>query len=84
MSKIASFWDSLLDGLEDFLEVEQDVPGLARGKKIRIISGTLKGRTGTVEATVFQNTVDYPDELAHGYHVTLDDGTWVTVRVSRW
>ena len=36
--------------------------------------------TGTVEATVFQKTVNYPDEYHHGFHVTLDDGTWVTVR----
>ena len=27
-----------------------------------------------------RKTVDYPDQLAHGFHVTLDDGTWVTVR----
>lgn len=57
--------------------------GLPRGTKVKIISGSYAGRTGTVEATVFQKTVDYPDELAHGYHVTLDDGTWVTVRVDQ-
>jgi len=33
-----------------------------------------------VEAAVFQKTVDYPDELDYGIHVTLDDGAWVTVR----
>ena len=38
------------------------------------------GRTGTVEATVFQNTVDYPDGYAHAFHATLDYGTWVTVK----
>ena len=54
--------------------------GLARGTKIRIISGSRRGRNGTVEAQVFQKTVDYPNEHAHGYQVTLDDGTWVTVR----
>jgi len=48
--------------------------------KIRIISGSYAGRTGTVEAKVFQKTVDYPDEYAHAFHVTLDDGSWVTVR----
>ena len=52
----------------------------ARGTEIRITSGSYAGRTGTVEATVFQTTVDYPDEYAHGFHVTLDDGTWVSVR----
>jgi len=54
--------------------------GLTRGTRIRIISGSLRGQTGTVEAAVFQKTVDYPDEYAHGFHVTLDDGTWVMVR----
>ena len=54
--------------------------GFPRGTKVRIISGSYAERTGTVEAKVFQKTVDYPDELAHGFHITLDDGTWVTVR----
>ena len=54
--------------------------GLTRGTRIRIISGSRRGLTGTVDSAVFQKTVDYPDELAHGFHVTLDDGTWVTVR----
>jgi len=40
-----------------------------------IRSGSRRGRTGTVEATVFQKMVDYPDEYPHGFHVTLDDGT---------
>ena len=53
---------------------------LTRGTRIRIISGSRRGKTGTVEAQVFQKTLDYPDELAYGFHVTLDDGTWVTVR----
>lgn len=50
---------------------------MPRGTKIRIISGSHRG---TVESTVFQKTVDYPDELAHGFQVALDDGTWVTVK----
>ena len=53
--------------------------GLARGTRIRIIFGSLRGQAGTVEARVFQKTVD-SDEPAHGFHITLDDGTWVTVR----
>ena len=57
--------------------------GLTRGTRIRIISGTLRGQTGTVEATVFQKTVDYPDDLAHGFHVASDDGAWVTVRADQ-
>ena len=50
---------------------------MPRGTKIRIISGSHRG---TVESTVFQKTVDYPYELAHGFQVALDDGTWVTVK----
>ena len=26
------------------------------------------------------DNMDYPDELACGFHVTLDDGAWVTVK----
>ena len=51
-----------------------------RGMKIRIICGSYASRIGTVEATVFQRTVDYPDDFAWGLHLVLDDGTWVTVR----
>ena len=57
--------------------------GLTRGTRIRIISGSHRGQTGTVEAAVFQKTVDYPDDYAMGFHITLDDGTWVTVRVEQ-
>ena len=37
-------------------------------------------RLSLVDSNVFQKTLDYSDEYAHGFHVTLDDGTWVTVR----
>ncbi len=53
---------------------------MTRCTEIRIISGSYRGRTGTAEAKVFQKSVDFPDEPAHGFHVTLDDGAWVTVR----
>ena len=43
-------------------------------------SGSHRGGTGTVEAQVFQKTVDFPNEYAHGFHINLDDRTWVTVR----
>ena len=33
-----------------------------------------------MEATVFQKTVDYPNEYAAGYHVVLEDERVVTVR----
>ena len=54
--------------------------GLPRGTRVRIISGRYAGRAGIVEATVFQKTVDYPEEYAMGHHLVLDDESWVTVR----
>ena len=53
---------------------------LTRGTRIRIISGTLRGQIGTVEAMVFQKSVDFPDDSAMAFQVSLDDGTWFTVR----
>jgi hypothetical protein len=47
---------------------------------VRVISGRYAGRTGTVEANVFQRTVDYPEKFAMVHHVVLDDGEWITVR----
>lgn len=32
---------------------------------------------------MFQKTVDHPEEYAPGYHVVLDDGLVVTVRVEQ-
>ena len=54
--------------------------GLKRGTRVRITSGRYAGRTGTVDANVFQRTADYPEEYAEGFHVALDDGKVVTVR----
>jgi len=54
--------------------------GLSRGARVRVISGRYAGGTGTVDANVFQRTVDYPEEFAAGFHLVLDDGTVVTVR----
>ena len=49
------------------------------GDRVIIISGTYEGHRGTVEANVYQKTVDYPDEWANGYHVMLDTEELVTV-----
>ena len=43
-----------------------------------IISGTYEGHSGTIEANVYQKTVDYPDEWANGHHVMLDIEELVT------
>ena len=45
-----------------------------------IISSKFAGRIGTVEANVYQRTVDYPEEWANGFHVLLDIQNLVTVR----
>lgn len=51
-----------------------------RGDRVTILWGRVKGATGVVDSAVFQRTVDFPDEMAQGYHVNLDTGPVVTVR----
>ena len=34
-------------------------------------------------SNVYQRTVDYPDEWHNGYHVMLDTGALVTVRLEQ-
>ena len=51
-----------------------------RGDRVTITTGKYAGWTGSIESNVFQRTVDYPDELANGYHVMLDTEELVTVR----
>ena len=51
-----------------------------RGDRVTITTGRYAGRTGTVESNVYQKSVDYPDELANGFHIMLDTGELVTVR----
>ena len=50
------------------------------GDRVRITSGEYAGHSGTVDSNVFQRTVDYPHELANGFHVVLDSEELVTVR----
>ena len=47
---------------------------------MRVISGRYAGRMGTVDGNVVPRTVDYPEVFAMGFHLVLDDGSWVTVR----
>ena len=54
-----------------------------RADRVKIVSGQYTGATGTVDSRVFQRTVDYPDEYGPGYHVVLDEGKVVTVRVEQ-
>ena len=54
-----------------------------RGGRVRINSGKYNGATGTVDSKVFQYSVDYAAELGAAYHVVLDDGKVIMVRVER-
>ncbi|MEE9198986.1 MAG: hypothetical protein V3U26_04220 [Dehalococcoidia bacterium] len=48
----------------------------ARGSRVRILSGPYLGRIGTVDSCVFLQG----EEGVPGYHVALEDGSWVMVR----
>ena len=54
--------------------------GFKHGDTVTIVSGRYMGCTGFVDSSVFQRTVDWPDEYEPGYHVVLDTGKVVTVR----
>ena len=51
-----------------------------RGDTVRFISGTFEVFWGTVDSVVCQKSYDFPDEVSPGYHLTLEDGKWVTLR----
>ena len=51
-----------------------------RGETVRVISGTFEDIWGTVDSVVCQKSYDYPDEVSPGYHMTLENGKWVTLR----
>ena len=51
-----------------------------RGDRVTITTGKYAGHTATIESDVYQRTVDYPDELANGFHVMLDSEVLVKVR----
>ncbi|MCH8801840.1 MAG: hypothetical protein IH963_13125 [Chloroflexi bacterium] len=45
-----------------------------------ITNGKHTSNKGTVEANVYQKTMDHPDEWSNGYHVILDTDGLVTLR----
>ena len=51
-----------------------------RGDRVRITTGKYAGHVGTIEANVYQRTVDYPDVYHNGHHIMLDSEVLVTVR----
>ena len=52
----------------------------SRGAKIRITSGAHARDTGVIDSHIYGPSFDYPDDIALGYGVELDDGDWVLVR----
>ena len=52
----------------------------ARGSKVKVIAGPNAGRLATVDSRVAQIIIEGLLETLPGYHVTLDDGKWATVR----
>ena len=50
---------------------------------MKIISGKHKSASGTVDAPVFQLSIDYPNEHNPSYHVLLDSRIVVTVNVKQ-
>ena len=55
----------------------------SRGDRVQIISGKHKGATGTVDANVFQRSVDLPNDHTPCHHVLLDGDLVITINVNQ-
>ena len=55
----------------------------SRGDRVQIISGKFKGETGTVDAHVFQRSVDFPKDHLPGHYVLLDNHLVITINVNQ-
>ena len=55
----------------------------SRGARVQIISGKHKGATGTVDANVFQRSVDFPTDHLPCHHVLLDNHLVITINVNQ-
>ena len=55
----------------------------SRGDRVQIISGKHKGATGTVDANVFQRSVDFPNDHTPCHHVLLDNDLVITINVNQ-
>jgi transcription antitermination factor NusG len=55
----------------------------SRSDRVEIISGKFKGHTGTVDANVFQLSVDFPKDDLPCHHVLLDNQLVVTINVNQ-
>ena len=59
---------------------------LDRGARVTITSGKYAGCRAIIEANVYDKSVDYPEERAAGFQVTVMLGqkrVWATVRVGQ-
>ncbi len=54
-----------------------------RGDRVQIISGKFKGNTGTVDANVFQRSVDFPKDHLPCHYVLLDNHLVITINVNQ-
>ena len=52
----------------------------ARGLEVKVIAGANARRLATVDSRVAQIMIEGHLETLPGYHVTLDDGKWATLR----
>jgi len=55
----------------------------SRGDRVQIISGKHKGATGTVDANVFQRSVDFPTDHLPCHHVLMDNHLVITINVNQ-
>ena len=55
----------------------------SRGDRVQIISGKFKGHNGTVDANVFQRSVDFPKDHLPCHHVLLDNHMVITINVNQ-
>ena len=55
----------------------------SRGDRVQIISGKFKGHAGSVDANVFQRSVEFPKDHLPCHHVLLDNHLVITINVSQ-
>jgi hypothetical protein len=55
----------------------------SRGDRVQIIYGKHKGATGTVDANVFQRSVDFPKDHLPCHNVLPDDHLVITINVNQ-
>ena len=59
---------------------------LDRGTRVTVTSGKYAGCQAIIEANVFAVSVDYPEERAEGFQVTVfvgEERVWAVVRVGQ-